>query len=173
MKGLKHISLIHSDAINAKNLAIMGVYAMDILYVVNVECENQTIPPSTAISTTDVPTVVKTIHPIADHAHPGKKKKEILTIKHTKNIPYPEARKLVEGYIKNKTYAQISQNNPKTESKKEENYQELISKLLILGPKDWPEFIQEIKPTLLKLSSNSTNPKPITEHKLEKNIKIH
>ena len=61
--------------------------------------------------------------------------------------------------------------NQKTESKKEENYQELISKLLILGPKDWPEFIQEIKPTLLKLSSNSTNPKPITEHKPEKTSK--
>ena len=40
MKKLKHISLIHSDAINPKNLAIMGVYAMDILYVVNVESEN-------------------------------------------------------------------------------------------------------------------------------------
>ena len=114
MKRLKHISLIHSDAINAKNLAIMGVYATDILYVANVESENQTIPPSTAISTTDVPTVVKTIHPIADQAQPGKKKK-ILTIKHTKNIPYPEARKIVEGYIKNRTYAQIPQNNPKTE----------------------------------------------------------
>ena len=114
-------------------------------------------------------------HPSYSRSCPAwKKEKEILTIKHTKNIPYPEARKLVEGYIKNKTYAQISQNNPKTESKKKkENYQELISKLLILGPKDWPEFIQEIKPTLLKLSSNSTNSKPITEHKPEKNIKIH
>ena len=161
MKKLKHISLIHSNAINAKNLAIMGVYTTDILYVVNLESENQIIPPSTAISTTDVP-----------RSCPAwKKEKEILTIKHTKNIPYPEARKIVEGYIKNKTYSQISQNNPKTESKKEENYQELISKLLILGPKDWPEFIQEIKPTLLKLSSNSTNRKPITKHKPEKTSK--
>ena len=49
---------------------------MDILYVVNVESENQTIPPSTAISTTDVPTVVKTIHPTPDHAQSGKKKKK-------------------------------------------------------------------------------------------------
>ena len=164
MKKLKHISLIHSNVLNAKNLAIMGVYAMDILYVVNVESENQTIPPSTAISTTDVPTAVKTIHPSCPS---WKKEKKILTIKHTKNIPYPEAWKIVEGYIKNKTY---SQNNRKTEIKKE-NYRELISKLLILGPKDWPEFIQEIKPILLKLSSNSTNPKPISEHKPEKTSK--
>ena len=40
MKKLKHMSLIHSDAINAKNLAIIGMYATDILYVVNVESEN-------------------------------------------------------------------------------------------------------------------------------------
>ena len=166
MKKLKHISLIHSDAINAKNLAIMGVYAMDILYVVNVESENINLNNRCANCGED--------HPSYTRSCPAwKKEKEILTIKHTKNIPYPEARKIVEGYIKNKTYSQISKNNPKTESKKEENYQELISKLLILGPKDKPEFIQEIKPTLLKLSSNSTNPKPITEHKPEKNIKIH
>ena len=72
---------------------------MDTLYVVNVARENQTIPPSTAIPTTNVPTVVKTIHPIPDHAQSGKKK-VILTIKHTRNIPYPEAQKIVEGYIK-------------------------------------------------------------------------
>ena len=61
--------------------------------------------------------------------------------------------------------------SPKTtqnQSEKGENYQELISKLLQLGPQDWPKFIQEIKPILLKLSNNSTNPKPITEHNLEK-----
>ena len=63
---------------------------MDRLYVVNTEREpNQTIPPSTAISTTDVPNAVKTIHPIPDHAQSGKK--EILTIKYIRNIPYPEA----------------------------------------------------------------------------------
>ena len=72
---MKNISQIHSNVLNAKNLAIMGVYTMDILYVVNVESENQTIPPSTTISTTDVPTAVKTIHPISDHAQSGKRKR--------------------------------------------------------------------------------------------------
>ena len=80
------------------------------------------------------------------------------------NIPYPEARKIVEGYIKNKTYSQ-------NQCKKGENNQELIFKLLQLGPQDWPKFIWEIKPILLKLSSNRTNPKPMTEHKLEKTSK--
>ena len=41
----------------------------------------------TANSTTDVPTVVKTTHPIPEHAQPGKK---ILTIKHSRNIAYPK-----------------------------------------------------------------------------------
>ena len=68
MKKLNNISQIHSDVLNTKNLTLMGVYAMDILYVVNVERENQTIPPSTAISATDVPTAVNTIH----QYHPGK-----------------------------------------------------------------------------------------------------
>ena len=73
MKKLSSISQTHSDVLNAKNSAIMGVYAMDTLYV---ERENQTIPPSTAISTTNMPTAVKTIHPIPDHAQSGKKKKK-------------------------------------------------------------------------------------------------
>ena len=145
---------------------------MDILYVVNVERENQTIPPSTAISKTDVPTCSED-HPSYTRSCPAwKKEKEILTIKHTRNIPYPEARKIVEGYIKKtKPIPKSPKTTQKQRVKKEENYQELISKLLILEPKDWPEFIQEIKPILLKLSSNSTNPKPMTDHKLSKTSK--
>ena len=73
MKQLNNLSQIHSDVLNAKNLPIIGVYAMDM---VNVERENQTIPPSTAISTIDAPKDVKTIHSISDHAPPGKKKKK-------------------------------------------------------------------------------------------------
>ena len=59
------------------------------------------------------------------------------------------------------------------ESKKGEKYQQLISKLLQLGPQDWPKFIQEIKPILLKLYSNSTNLKVMRERKQEKNIKMY
>ena len=137
----------------------MELYAMDTLYVLNAERENQIIPSLTANSTTCAN---------CSENHPSYTrtcsvwKKEILTIKHTRNIPYPEAQKIVEGYIKNKTYSQISKKHSKSESKKGENDQELISKLL------WPKFILEIKPILLKLSCNSTNPKPMTEYNLEK-----
>ena len=60
-------------------------------YVVNSERENQTLPPSTALKTT---------HPIPETCPVGRKEKEILTVKHTWNISYPETQKLVEGYIK-------------------------------------------------------------------------
>ena len=56
----------------------MEVYPIDTLYMVNVgrKRESQTLPPLTANSTTDVPTAVKTTHPIPEHAQSGKKKKK-------------------------------------------------------------------------------------------------
>ena len=41
MKKLNNTSQTHSNVLNAKNLAIMEVYAMDTLYVVNVERERE------------------------------------------------------------------------------------------------------------------------------------
>ena len=38
-----------------------------------------------------------------------KKEKEIMFIKHTKNIPFPEARKIVESYMGTKTYVNVAQ----------------------------------------------------------------
>ena len=37
------------------------------------------------------------------------KGKEIMFIKHTKNIPFPEERKIVESYMRTKTYANVAQ----------------------------------------------------------------
>ena len=65
-------------------------------------------------------------HPSYTRSCPAWKK--ILTIKH-KEHPYPEAQKIVEGYIKKQN---LFPKQPKN-CKKEENYPELISKLLILG----------------------------------------
>ena len=69
----------------------MEVYATDTLYMVNAEKENQTTPILTANSTTAN----------CDEDHPSYTRtcptweKEILTVKHTRNIPYPEAQKIV------------------------------------------------------------------------------
>ena len=95
------------------------------------------------------------------------KEKEILTIKHSRNLSYPEAWKIVEGYIKKKKPSPKT-NESQIVKKKEKNNKELIFKVRLLKPQDWPKFIQEIQPILLKLSTNSTNPQPMAEHSLEK-----
>ena len=53
-------------------------------------------------------------------------------IKHTKNIHFPEARKIVESYMGTKTYANIAQkvNQPPKDSTSIDKYQKLIVKLI-------------------------------------------
>ena len=47
-----------------------------------------------------------------------KKEKEMMFIKHTKDIPFPEARKIIERYMGTKTYANVAQkvNQPSQDS---------------------------------------------------------
>ena len=54
-----------------------------------------------------------------------KKEKEIMFIKHTKNIPFPEVRKIVESYMGTKTYANVAQkvNQPPQDSTSIDKYQ--------------------------------------------------
>ena len=94
-----------------------------------------------------------------------KKEKEIMAIKHTKNISFPEARKMVDSYMKEETYSQITSGyTPSNITNQNSKYEILINKLLQLGPNDWPKFINEIKPTLstnithtIKSSNNASN----------------
>ena len=74
------------------------------------ERENQTTPLLIANSATDVPTVVKTIHPLPEHAQSGNPK------------IYSKSPKTTQNQIL---------------KKKEKNDQELISKLFQLEPQDW------------------------------------
>ena len=63
-----------------------------------------------------------------------KKEEEIMFIKHTKNIPFSEARKIVERYMGTKTYANVAQkvNQPPQDSTSIDKYQKLIEKLIHL-----------------------------------------
>ena len=63
-----------------------------------------------------------------------KKEKEIMFNKHTKNIPFPEARKIVESYMGTKTYANVAQkvNQPHQDSTSIDEYQKLIEKSIDL-----------------------------------------
>ena len=43
-----------------------------------------------------------------------KREKEIMHVKHTKNIPFPEARKIVESYMGTRTFTNIAQKTDQT-----------------------------------------------------------
>ena len=89
-----------------------------------------------------------------------KKEKEIMTVKHTRNIPYPDARKMVDGYIRDKTYSQVAKitANSKAEPNQEiSKYDELVKELLKLEPEDLPNFIKKLKMSISKSHSNSNS----------------
>lgn len=99
-------------------------------------------------------------HPVyARVCEKWKKEKEILTLKHTKNISFLEARKIIEASRKEKTYSQVVKTTTNDTQQQENKYKELLQKLLQLGPEDWPRFIEEIKPKLeLNSGDAKTNP---------------
>ena len=70
-----------------------------------------------------------------------KKEKEILEVKHKKNVSFLETRKLAGTYIgENSSVAQrantINQNN---------KYRTLVEKLIQLEVNDWPKFQEHLK----------------------------
>ena len=68
-------------------------------------------------------------------------------IKHTKNIPFPEARKIVERYMGTKTYANVAQkvNQPPQDSTSTDKYQKLIEKLINLKANECLTFQENLK----------------------------
>ena len=106
-----------------------------------------------------------------DEQHPAfsrtfefyKREKEIMHVKHRKNIPFPEARKIVESYIGTRTYANIAQ---KTNQKPQDitpidKYKKLIKKTY-----EWPTFQENIKRIYLtEIKQNE----PSTKTKLNAN----
>ena len=68
-------------------------------------------------------------------------------IKHTKNIPFPEARKIIESYMGTKAYANVAQkiNQPHQDSTSIDKYQKLIEKLINLKANKWLTFQENLK----------------------------
>ena len=68
-------------------------------------------------------------------------------IKHTKNIPFPEVRKIVESYMGTKTYANVTQkvNQPPQDSTSIDKYLKLIEKLINLKANEWLTFQENLK----------------------------
>ena len=76
-----------------------------------------------------------------------KKEKAMMFIKHTKNIPFPEARKIVESSTGSKTYTNVAQkvNQPPQDSTSIDKYQKLIEKLINLKANEWLTFQENLK----------------------------
>ena len=68
-------------------------------------------------------------------------------MKQAKNIPFPEARKIVERYMGTKTYANVAQkvNQPPQDRTSIDKYQKLIEKLINLKANEWLTFQENLK----------------------------
>ena len=68
-------------------------------------------------------------------------------IKLTKNIPFPEARKIVESYMGTKSYANVAQkvNQPPQDITSINKYQKPIEKLINLKANEWLTFRENLK----------------------------
>ena len=105
-----------------------------------------------------------------------KKEKEIMFIKHTKDIPFPEARKIVERYMGTKTYANVALkvSQPPQDSTSIDKYQKLKVKLINLKANEWLTFQENLKrmhSTEMKQSEPSIKMKVNTNTNTEKNPK--
>ena len=71
-----------------------------------------------------------------------KRKKEIMHIKQTKNIPFPEARKIVESYMGIRIYANVAQkiNQKPQDIIPIDKYEKLIEKIMNLSINEWSTF---------------------------------
>ena len=105
-----------------------------------------------------------------------KKEKEIMFIKCTKDIPIPEARKMIESYIGTKTYANVAQkvNQPPQDITSINKYQKLIEKLINLKASEWLTFQENLKrmhSTEMKQSKPCIKTKVNTNTNTEENHK--
>ena len=76
-----------------------------------------------------------------------KREKEIMYMKHAKNIPFPERRKIMKSCTGRKTYANVVQKANQTphDSTLIDKYKELIEQLLNLNTIEWPRFQENLK----------------------------
>ena len=91
-----------------------------------------------------------------------KKEKEINTVKYTNNIPFPEARKIVQNSNKFplKSYSEVAKSNTETTHGHScHSCHAILEKLTSLSPDTLPKFISELKSSL----SLSESRKPTTD----------
>ena len=72
-----------------------------------------------------------------------KKKKEIIEVKHKRNVSFLEARRIVGSYMGENSYASVARRADRTND--DTKYRTPVEKLLKLETNDWPKFQEHLK----------------------------
>ena len=83
-------------------------------------------------------------------AYTRDRERKIMEIKYKRNI-FPEARKIVESYMKENTYANVAQraSSKGNNNNQADDYKYFIEKLMQLGPNNWPKFQEQPKKNVI------------------------
>ena len=71
------------------------------------------------------------------------KEKEIIEVKHKRNVSFLEARRIVGSYMGKSSYASVARKADRTND--DSKYRTLVEKLLKLEANDWPKFQEHLK----------------------------
>ena len=71
------------------------------------------------------------------------KEKEIIEVKHKRNVSFLEARRIVGSYMGESSYASVARKADRTND--DSKYRTLVEKLLKLEANDWPKFQEHLK----------------------------
>ena len=69
--------------------------------------------------------------------------KEIIEVKHKRNVSFPEARRIVGRYMGENSYASVARRVDRTND--DTKYKTLVEKLIKLEANDWPKFQEHLK----------------------------
>ena len=94
-----------------------------------------------------------------------KKEKEILEVKHKRNVSFLEARKILGTFMSENSYASIAQRADTVNQ--DYRYRALVGKLILLEPNNWPKFQEQLKN--LPSAELQTQPRPVSVNKEKAN----
>ena len=75
------------------------------------------------------------------------KEKEIIEVKHKRNVSFLEARRIVGSYMGESSYASVARRADRTND--DNKYKTLVEKLIQLEANDWSKFQEHLKKTTL------------------------
>ena len=75
-------------------------------------------------------------------------KREIIEVKHKRNVSFLEARRIVGSYMGESSYASVAREADRTND--DSKYKTLVEKLLKLEANDWSKFQEHLKKTTFR-----------------------